>query len=133
MKPRFRVWTGTEMVCPADSDRYWLDFYRAGEEWTLCESDRETGRWVTAKASDITLQLMQSTGLTDAEGNEVWEGDVLRDPSLNTPVVVEWDDDAARWMAVGVKYSRDLHFHTDVATVIGNRYEHPELMEEVSA
>jgi len=140
MKTRFRVWDGSKMVYPVGDDRYWLDFYRGGREWTLCESDSEAGRWVAAHSDDLNASLMCSTGLTDAEDTEVWEGDYLqeRDGDLWR---VYWVSGmfavqpvrSERWEACqSLGWLLRKKGNLEV-TVIGNRYEHPELTEKVSA
>ena len=78
------------------------------------------------------LIIMQSTGLTDKNGKEIFEGDVVRfhTPQLTTIGVVVFvkneacfkvrNDFGGHWVTV---------FHTRYFEVIGNIYQNPELLE----
>ncbi|WP_277680182.1 YopX family protein [Gracilibacillus dipsosauri] len=88
--------------------------------------------------------LMQYTGLKDMNGNEIYEGDVVRfcdfasditgghmGDSIITGVVTY---DYAMWF-INDKYDEpelplcDAHLNDDEFEVIGNIYENPELLE----
>jgi uncharacterized phage protein (TIGR01671 family) len=72
-------------------------------------------------------ELMQYTGLTDKNGKEIYEGDIihLKFGELNANLVVKWD----KYM--GLKYHNGgwtslVHVGTH-GEVIGNIFENPEL------
>ena len=69
----------------------------------------------------------QFTGLRDKNGNEIYEGDVVRFPLLDNrgghPVVVEWKD--AGWNWLNIHYTGGLEVE-----VIGNIHENPELLNQ---
>lgn len=76
--------------------------------------------------------LMQSTGLTDKNGKEIFEGDVLR---VNDWLeVVSFSEEKAMFVSKEISFSEtplyDL-FNTDIfeVEIIGNIYENPELAE----
>jgi uncharacterized phage protein (TIGR01671 family) len=95
-------------------------FYTA---WTSNDSDRE-------------YIPMQSTGLKDKNGVEIYEGDILQDDERPVECgVVEWDYDSLivnnaqitpEWRKTtvesGLKYRHWI--------IIGNIYENPELLEK---
>jgi uncharacterized phage protein (TIGR01671 family) len=73
-------------------------------------------------------ELMQYTGLTDKNGKEIYEGDIihLKFGELNANLVVKWD----KYM--GLKYHNGgwtslVHVDTH-GEVIGNIFENPELL-----
>lgn len=79
--------------------------------------------------------LMQYTGLKDANGVEIYEGDVTID-SFGTVTVIE--NDGFQWLERVLKL-RDRHISKEIlimtkanafrCEVIGNIYENPELLE----
>lgn len=76
--------------------------------------------------------LMQSTGLADGKGTEVFEGDVVEvkeSPSLIIIGTVEWSK--GEWQVRDSKYGMLNHYVAPwlwSITVLGNKYENPELL-----
>ena len=129
MIPRFRAWVKTEK-CFADyieSIRFYIneiDLCWGG----ICESD-------CFDFNDVIL--MQSTGLKDKNGNEIFEGDVVRQvrtqPTTENEIiigVVTMLEGAWLIMNDGEQLASDLWSETDINEIIGNIYENPELLEE---
>lgn len=81
------------------------------------------------KANDI--ELMQSTGLTDKNGKEIFEGDIVDSEGGFTTGVVEFRSDLGMFVSTLIKYNnfeRLCNAH-GLVKVIGNIYENPELLE----
>lgn len=77
-----------------------------------------------------SVELMQSTGLKDKNGTEIYEGDIVKN-IYDEIYVVKWFD-AGFYLEEryngGFDYS-ELHFGNN-KEVIGNIYETPELLED---
>lgn len=83
-----------------------------------------TGAWREDEEEDI--EIVRFTGLTDKNGKEIYEGDILEDrgdPQLITRSVVEFID-GSFWS----KGWGRLGNHNEDSEVIGNIYENPELL-----
>ena len=86
------------------------------------------------------VELMQSTGLKDKNGKEIFEGDILAfetdDEVIN--VNVFWDEEHALFMFESKKYNEQeplaelVENNTYPFEIIGNIYENQELLEEMN-
>ena len=102
-------------------------FFVTGEKdgrFTLDSFDSEGGRFV----------VMQSTGLTDKNGVEIFEGDILRFLHQGSKVcpdaAVEYKVMSARFVCRGMAHNDRLDRNeTGYYTIIGNIHENPELLE----
>lgn len=129
MIPKFRAWLKNDREMIDADEIHWddghLDFIGDG---------------ITFMREADEVILMQSTGLFDKNGKEIFERDVVqyqntKVPSADTKGVVKYFDNWAMF-GIDVEYNepRALFFngladHISLE-VIGNIYESPELLEE---
>ncbi len=138
MIPKFRAWIKTEN-CFADyieSIRFYIneiDLCWGG----ICESD-------CFDFKDVIL--MKSTGLKDKDGQEIFEGDIVKRDGVKRPEIVrfgEWidvDSLGYKEQYIGFYFESEhegqewLHSvqpqFNHLYKVIGNIYENPELLED---
>ena len=122
MKPRFRAWLKKKQEMDNEIDHIsWL------EDELYCIGDG-----ITYMVSAEDLVLMQSTGLRDKKGKEIFEGDILgtKDGLLNG--VVEYRSDLGMWTNSLIRYN-NFERLCNVASdreIIGNIYENRELLED---
>jgi uncharacterized phage protein (TIGR01671 family) len=116
---KFRVWDGEKMHEPPHE--YIYD-PRDGARRVIGASD---GRLTCSQPIDG--EVMFATGLTDAEGNEIWEGDVIQDKYGNAGVV-KWAEGGSCWV-MAIYRAPNQTTAQQKLTVIGNRHENPELLE----
>ncbi|MDS3874868.1 YopX family protein [Staphylococcus hominis] len=125
MIPKFRAW---------DKDHKYMEY----TDRNLIVSFGDNGNVDATDLSNIystcngmqNFELMQSTGLKDKNGTEIYEGDIVKN-IYDEIYVVKWFDAA---FYLEEKYNggfdyHELHFE-DNKKVIGNIYENPELLED---
>lgn len=75
--------------------------------------------------------LRRFTGITDSAHDKKWEGDVFE--CADHRYCIEWDNDELCWYATELfepDYSTRLsEFRPDEIAVIGNKYDHPQLLD----
>jgi hypothetical protein len=124
--------------------RAWDKERRIMYEWNpyfFADTSPVTGYGDDFPGDDGDIVLMQFTGLYDFNGDEIYEGDILRDPEHKHLLVVEWAESLS-WDGGGSSHpgfyfrgacwTGDLDYGTgfhDKQEVIGNIYEHPELLK----
>lgn len=126
MIPRYRAYDSGSLcrmyspseVMVGDSDIWIFDEDSEGNEWIV----------------NNDLELMQSTGLTDKNGKEIFEGDIV--DYNGRKAVVKWHGSYASFVYMFVDELRSrnqewdplylsyLHFQ-----VVGNKFETPALLE----
>lgn len=129
MTPRYRAWDGgslcrmysPEKVMVCDSNIWVFD------------EDGVAGEWIV----NNDLVLMQSTGLMEKNGKEIFEGDILsiETDEENVRVEVSWDSKHALFVFESKKYNEKealgelFEDNSYPFKIIGNIYENPELVE----
>lgn len=122
MIPRFRAWDKEENKMINWGD---LGFFKNKNDEDLRVLDLT---YFPPKFKNV--KLMQSTGLKDKNGVEIYEGDIIKN-SYDEIYTVKWFDAA---FYLEEKYNggfdyHELHFE-DNKKVIGNIYENPKLLED---
>lgn len=139
MIPKFRVWDkeNNKMYgCYGFNDLDWK-IYRCN----LANKEFRQGHLETIHAVEDDLdnfELMQSTGLIDKNGVEIFEGDIVR--VLNHPFqkkedsagieidgnyLIGWSGHSLTWLAGDLL----LYQLKPYIEVVGNRFENPEFLE----
>ena len=102
-----------------------------GKIWIIDE-DSVAGEWIV----NNDIHLMQSTGLVDKEGTEVFEGDILHHQiQTEYTFIVKYDKDKGRWYGDGLSRTYRIDITKEFLPyykVIGNIYENPEFLEDAN-
>lgn len=131
MIPRFRAWDKIHKTMYEVDDIMSIDFGKS----EICVKTllfEQTSRY---DFDDIVL--IQSTGLTDKNGKEIFEGDILsiETDEENVKVEVSWDDKHALFIFESKKYNEKealgelFEDNSYPFKIIGNVWEDPELAE----
>lgn len=122
--PRFRAWLKKERKMDNEIDHIsWL------EDELYCIGDG-----ITYMVSAEDLVLMQSTGLKDKNGKEVFIGDIIKcTRGCLHEVYIEKEYGGTYFggmPAVYLKYLGEGYAWTEHEEIIGNIYENPEFLED---
>lgn len=122
MIPKFRAWLKNDKEIIDVDEIHW---FHEGIDFI--------GDGITFSRGADEIELMQSTGLVDKEGTEVFEGDILKSNKYITRVFYEKG-------AYCVKFRQTpnttvtmnvISFIEKYKTkIVGNIYENPELLED---
>lgn len=131
MIPRFRAWDRTLKTMYEADDIMYIDF----EEKEICVKTLFFERASRYDFDDIVL--MQSTGLVDKNGKEIFEGDILsiETDEENVKVEVSWDSKHALFVFESKKYNEKealgelFEDNSYPFKIIGNVWEDQELAE----
>lgn len=125
MIPRYRAWDKIRKTMYEVDDIMSIDFGKSEISVKTLFFERTN----YYKFDDIVL--MQSTGLTDKNGKEIFEGDILDSEDGFLAGIVELRQDLGMFVSTLIKYNNfeRLCNVTSSRKIIGNRWENPELLE----
>lgn len=120
MIPKYRAWLKNDKKMVDVDEIHW---YNGNFEFI--------GDGITFQRLADEVELMQSTGLKDKNGQEIFEGDILgsKDGLLNG--IIEYREDLGMWTNTLIRYN-NFERLCNVASdrkIIGNVYQNPELLE----
>lgn len=122
MIPSFRAW-----------DKLNNEMYVVEQINFDCGEFESIGYGITNLRGADKIELMQSTGLCDKEGTEVFEGDILHHQiQTEYTFIVKYDKDKCRWYGDGLSRTYRIDITKEFLPyykVIGNIYENQELLE----
>lgn len=122
MNPSFRAW-----------DKLNNEMYVVEQINFDCGEFESIGYGITNLRGADKIELMQSTGLCDKEGTEVFEGDILHHQiQTEYTFIVKYDKDKGRWYGDGLSRTYRIDITKEFLPyykVIGNIYENQELLQ----
>ena len=126
MIPKYRAYDGGSLNRMYQPDEVMVG---NGDIWIIDE-DSVAGEWIV----NNDIHLMQSTGLLDKNGKEIFEGDIV--DYKGRKAVIKWHGSYASFIYIFVDELQKrvagwsplylAYFHFEV---IGNKFETPELLE----
>lgn len=126
MIPKFRAYDGGSLNHMYQPDEVMVG---NGDIWIIDE-DSVAGDWIV----NNDLYLMQSTGLKDKNGKEVFVGDIIKcTRGCLHEVYIEKEYGGTYFGGMPAVYLKDLregYAWTEHEEIIGNIYENPELLED---
>lgn len=123
---KFRLWNDEDNKMERVTEM--RQFLAVSEKWecnTICDETETESEWCVFK------NIMQFTGLTDKNGTDIYEGDIVSSdyyfPDIKCVAAIKYNADSMSFAADdgeqdAYKYGR--------LVVIGNIYENPELLGE---
>ena len=125
---KFRAWSKVFNRFAPEHAEYHFDGENSHLHFDCFNGNFDTDVWNFSEC-----ELMQYTGLTDINGIEIYECDIVREMFLGFKFHVQFNTVTAQFEAIPIDgnpcHSIPL-FERDF-TVIGNIYENPELLESL--
>lgn len=129
MTPRYRAWIKTEKRMFLSDDILNIDYENKEivTQQVYFKNGLPDDRDIYFYDFD-EIVLMQSTGLKDKNGKEIFEGDVVKCNGLLGTI----ESFKAMWICSFVKYNnyQKVGFFAQEIEVVGNIYENSELLED---
>lgn len=119
---KFRVWNGTS--------KSWE--HGPNDEVNLFGETILLGEFMRVKIEELNDCVpLQFTGALDKNGKEIYEGDIMYFPAYEEDkekhLLVKYDTDHAAFCVGGFAIWKD---YIEIATIVGNIFETPELLEK---
>lgn len=131
MIPKFRAYDSGSLSRMYNPDEVMVG---DGNIWIIDE-DSVAGDWIV----NNDIHLMQSTGLKDKNGKEIFEGDILTNgidivdvrnhETLGFYTLVNGREVFFGHETSIEEFEEDIEGFTEIAEILGNIYENPELLE----
>ena len=129
MTPRYRAWIKTEKRMIETDDILGIDYENKEivTQQIYFKNGLPDDRDIYFYDFD-EIVLMQSTGLKDKNGKEIFDGDVVKCNGLLGTI----ESFKAMWICSFVKYNnyQKVGFFAREIEVVGNIYENPDLLED---
>lgn len=115
---------------------YYSQVYHKGtieEEWYHFIKPIGSESWDSVRIDVFTL--CQYTGLTDINGNKIWESDIVEIRGEDGYYLIEWADGEAEWIMYSKMNCNSFDFDnywSHETEVVGNIFDNPELLETLS-
>jgi len=122
---KFRAWDKTNQIM--ESPAQWLAVEFNGNLINTA---------VGKRAVRHDYVIMQSTGMTDSDGVEIFEGDMVQTDGLKSILTIVWDKETLSFRLVGGPFNLIMATRQQSTilgkrrlTVIGNKFENAELLK----
>ena len=127
MIPKYRAWDSVEKKV--------VEHFFITDNGLICNMEKPTSdRKLLIPIEKSELILMQSTGLVDKNGKEVFVGDIIKcTRGCLHEVYIEKEYGGTYCGGMPAVYLKDLgegYAWTEHEEIIGNIYENPELLED---
>lgn len=125
--PKFRVWMKS-LKCMCDVTNISFD----SKFVDICQQG-DTERYTEMSVEFDEITLMQSTGLKDKNGKEIFEGDILKSNKYTTSVFYERGAYRVKLRRTpNTTVTMDVIFFIQKykTKIVGNIYDNPELLED---
>lgn len=95
----------------------------------MAEIYRNRNQEIELHPRDENIILMQSTGLKDKNGKEIFEGDVVSIDTDEFDLLFVKYESGIYWLMNGEECVERLSDYYNYVSIVGNIYENPELLE----
>ena len=123
MIPKFRAWHNELGRMMSISDM-WFNVDSLGE---IGLNDSVMNDYITVSPDEI--KLMQSTGLKDKNGKEIFEGDIVSIDTDEFDLLFVKYESGIYWLMDDEECVEHLSDYYKYVSIVGNIYENPEFLE----